>query len=123
MESNSQISKLQELIVRDSKLFFTTTSYIMILTIFMSLNFAPSPVIGTLASIVYFLINGMFLGHVFFEKHDLFLRFMLGNILLILFLASVAWAVMIIHNLDTIRSAFALCIVTAVCSFLNKRMK
>ena len=123
MERNSHFLKLQELTVSDRKLLFTTVSYIMILIIFINLNFTLSPVIGTPASIVYFLINGMFLGHVFFEKQDLFLRFMLGNLLLIVLLASVAWAVMIIYNLDTIRSTLVLCIVTAVCSFLNKRVK
>lgn len=123
MERNSYFLKLQELIVRDTKLLFTTVSYIMILIIFINLNFTPSPAIGTLASIVYFLINGMFLGHIFFRKQDLFFRFVLGNLLLIVFLASVAWAVMIIYNLDVMRSALVLCIVTAVCSFLNKRIK
>ena len=123
MERNSHLLKLQELIVSDRKLLFTTVSYIMILIVFINLNFTLSPVIGILASIVYFLINGMFLGHIFFKKQDLFFRFMLGNFLLIVFLASVAWAVMIIYNLDTIRSALVLCIVTAVCSFLNKKIK
>jgi len=122
MERNSHLLKLQELIVSDRKLLFTTVSYIMILIIFINLNFTLSPVIGTLASIVYFLINGVFLGHIF-KKQDFFFRFMLGNLLLIVFLASVAWAVMIIYNLDTIRSTLVLCIVTAACSFLNKRIR
>lgn len=115
--------KIQELIVRDEKLLFTIVSYITILMIFINLNFTLSPVIGIPASIVYFLINGMFLGHIFFEKQDFFFRFMLGNLLLIVFLALVAWAVMIIYNLDTMSSTLVLCIVTAFCSFLNKRIK
>jgi membrane protein DedA with SNARE-associated domain len=89
----------------------------------MNLKFTTSPIIGTSTSIVYFLINGMFLGNVFFEKQQLFLRFIFGNLLLIVLLALVAWAVMIIYNLDTIMSAFVLCVVTAVCSFLNKMIK
>ncbi len=121
MEGNSIFLKLQELIVRDRKLLFTTISYIMILMIFMNLSFTLSPAIGILASIAYFLINGTFLGHFFFGKQDLFFRFILGNLLLIVFLASVAWAVMIIYNLDALRSILVLCIVTALCSFLNKR--
>ena len=121
MEGISHFLKLQELIVRDRKLLFTIISYIMILMIFVNLNFALSPGIGILASIVYFLINGTFLGRSFFEKQDLFFRFILGNLLLVVFLASVAWAVMIIYNLDVIRSTLVLCIVTALCSFLNKR--
>jgi hypothetical protein len=123
MERSSNFLKLQKLMVSDKKLLFTTISYVTILIIFMNLKFALSPVIGTSASIVYFLINAMFLGHVFFEKQDFFLRFVFGNLLLIVLLALVAWAVMIIYNLDTIMSAFVLCVVTAVCSFLNKMIK
>jgi hypothetical protein len=98
MERSSSFLKLQELIVSDKKLLFTTVSCVMILIIFMNLKLTLSPVIGTSASIVYFL-------------------------LLIVLLALVAWAVMIIYNLDTIMSAFVLCVVTAVCSFLNKMTK
>jgi hypothetical protein len=123
MGRNSHLLKIQELIVSDKKLFFTTVSYVMVLIIFMNLKFTTSPIIGTSTSIVYFLINGMFLGNVFFEKQQLFLRFIFGNLLLIVLLALVAWAVMIIYNLDTIMSAFVLCVVTAVCSFLNKMIK
>lgn len=123
MERNSRFLKLQELIVGDRKLVFTTVSYIMILIVFINLNFILSPVIGIPASIVYFLINGMFLGHVFFEKQDFFLRFMLGNLALIVLLALVAWVVMIIYNLDIIRSVLVLCTVTAICSFLNRKVR
>ena len=123
MKNKSRFGIIEELIVRDEKLRFTTVSYIMTLMIFINLNFSLSLVIGTTASIIYFLINGAFLGRTFFEKEDLFLRFMLGNILLIAFLGLISWAIMIIYNLDTIRSAIVLCIVTALSSLSNKRMK
>jgi len=63
------------------------------------------------------------LGRAFFEKEDLFLRFMLGNLLLVTFLALIAWVVMIVYNLDIARSILVLCIVTALASLLNKRKK
>lgn len=123
MERNSHFLKLEKFIVRDGKLLFTTISYAMILMIFVNLNFTLSPAIGIPASIFYFLTNGIFLGHSFFEDQDIFLRFILGNLLLIVFLGATAWAVMIICNLDIIRSAIVLFIVTTLCSFLNKRTK
>lgn len=123
MQRNSHFLKLEKLIVCDRKLLFTTISYIMILMIFINVDFILSPAIGIPASIFYFLINGMFVGHSFFEKQEIFFRFILGNLLLIVFLALVAWAVMIIYNLDTMSSTLVLCIVTAFCSFLNKRIK
>jgi len=123
MERDFNFLKLERLIVRDGKLLFTTFSYVMILLIFINLNFILSPAIGIPASIVYFLINGMFLGHSLFENQDIFLRFLLGSLLLVVFLGIAAWAVMIIYNLDVIRSIIVLCIVTTLCSVLNNRTK
>jgi len=115
---------MEELIVRDEKLLFTTVSYIMTLMIFVNLALSISWVIGTTVSIVYFLINGVFLGLAFFEKEGLFQRFMLGNLLLVIFLGLIAWAIMIIFgNLDTIRSVLVLCTVATASSVLNKGMK
>ena len=123
MKNKSRFIVMEESIIRDEKLLFTTVSYIMILVIFINLNFYFSPAIGTVASITYFLINGIFLGRAFFEKEDLFLRFMLGSLLLVTFLAMIAWVIMIIYNLDITRSILVLCIVTALASLLNKRKK
>jgi len=123
MEIDFDFLKLEKFIVRDGKILFTTISYVMILVILINLNFILSPAIGIPASIVYFLINGIFLGHSFFENQDIFPRFLLGSLLLVVFLGIAAWAVMIIYNLDAIRSAIVLCIVTTLCSVLNRRTK
>ena len=124
MKNRSLLVIMQERIARDEKLLFTTVSFAMILLIFLNLNFSLTPAIGTTASILYFLINGTFLGHAFFEKEDRFLRFMLGNLLLIIFLGLIAWATMIIfYNLDIVRSALVLFIVSTSSSLLNKRMR
>lgn len=113
---------IEELIVRDEKLLFTTVSYITTLMIFINLNFSLSPAIGTTASIVYFLINGAFLGRAFFEKEDIIVRLTLGILLLVAVLGILAWAMLIIYNLDMIQTTIVLLVVTAMCSFLNKRM-
>lgn len=119
--------KIEELIVRDNKLLSTTVSFFMILLIFINLNFNFSSfidtVIGVIASAVYFLINGCFLGCAFFENEDLFLRFMLGYMLLITCLALVAWVVLIVYNLNIVGSILVLCIVCSLSSFLNKKRK
>lgn len=123
MKNKSRFVIIEESIIRDEKLLFTAVSYITILMIFINLNLYFSPAIGTIASVTYLLINGTFLGRAFFEKEDLFLRFMLGNLLLLSCLALIAWAVMTIYNLDITRSTLVLCIVTALASLLNKRKK
>ena len=123
MESNFRYKKLEELIVRDHNFVFTIFSFLLILIIYLNLSFTSSPIIGTAASLAYFIINGIFLGHAFFEKENAFLSFLLGSFLFIVFLGLVAWIVMILHNLDIVRSAIVLCIATALSSFLNRRMK
>lgn len=122
MKNTSRFVIIEELIVRDEKLLFTMVSYIATLMIFINLNFSLSPAIGTTASIIYLLINGTFLGRAFFEKEDIFVRLMLGILLLVAVLGILAWAMMIVYNLDMIQTTLALSVVTALCSFLNKRM-
>lgn len=123
MESRSRYRKLEELIVRDHNFIFTIFSFLLILIIYLNLSFTSSPIIGTAASLALFMINGIFLEHAFFEKENAFLNFLLGSLLFIMFLGLVAWIVMILHNLDIVRSTIVLCIVTALSSFLNRRMK
>jgi len=123
MKRNLRLSALENLIASDRKFSFTLLSYAIISITFVNLSVTRSPLIGGITSLIYLLINGTFLGRAYFEKEELFLRFMLGNILLIVFLGLISWAIMIIYNLDTIRSAIVLCIVTALSSLSNKRMK
>jgi len=47
-------------------------------------------------------INAIFMGNAFFEKEDPFSRFMLGTLLLIVFLGLISWVVMMIYNLDAV---------------------
>jgi len=107
-----------------SKIFFLTLlSYATILIIFINLTTIGSPVIGALAFITYFLLNAPVLGRFFFEKERSFFRLMLGNLLLIIFLGLASWAVMVIYNLDIIRSVIALCIVATLSSLIRLKMK
>jgi len=123
MESKFRYRKLEELIVRDHNFIFTIFSFLLILIIYLNLSFTSSPIIGTAASLAFFMINGIFLGRAFFEKENALLSFLLGSLLFIVFLGLVAWIVMILHNLDIVRSMMVLCIVAALSSFLNRRMK
>jgi len=108
---------------RNKIFFLTLLSYATILTIFINLTTIQSPLIGAVASVAYFLINATVLGRFFFEKEQLFFRLIFGNLLLIMLLGLVSWAVMAIYNLDIIRSVTALCIVTTLSSFLRLKMK
>jgi len=109
--------------VRNKIFFLTLLSYATILIIFINLTTIHSPLIGAIASVTYFLINATVLGRFFFEKEHIFFRLIFGNLLFIMLLGLVSWAVMVIYNLDIIRSVIALCIVTTLSSFLRLKMK
>ncbi len=98
-------------------------SYISILMIFINLNLTSTPIIGVPATIIYFLINSTFIGMALFQNENLLVKLLLGTLLLIVILGLTGLAVMIIYNLDNLRSAIVLCITTFIASVLNKGMK
>lgn len=123
MANTLEFSKLEKLIARDQKLLFTLTSYILILVIYINLNALEYSAVGVLASIMYFLINGTFLGHAFFEKEDPVFRLMFGILLLIMLLGFVGWLAVLIYNLDVLRFTLVLFIVATLSSLINRRVK
>ena len=112
--------KVEELIVRDEKFLFTAVSCLMILIIYLNSIFSLSVVLGIIASLIFFLINILFLGNTLFEKEFPFLRFMLGSLMLLLFLGIIGWVILIIYNLDIIRVTIALCVLTGLSSTMNR---
>ena len=118
-----QLNKLEKLIIHDQKLLFTLTSYVLILAIYINLNTFQSWALGIVASIMYFLINGTFLGNTFFKKEDTFFRLMFGILLLIMLLGFLGWLAVISYNLDVIRFTLVLFIAATLSSLLNRRVK
>ncbi len=123
MKTRSGFDKIEQRITRDEKMLFTLVSYVVVLTIFINLSRFQSPILGLLASAIYFLINGIFLGHVFFEKEIAFFRLMYGLLLLIMLLGFVGWLAVVIYNLDVMRFTLVLFIVTTLSSLLNRKVK
>jgi len=117
------LNRLEKLIVLDQRFLFTLTSYFLILAIYINLNALKSPAIGAVVFVLYFLINGIFLGHAFFDKEEAFFRLMFGVLSLIMLLGFVGWVVMMIYNLDATESALVLFITATLSSLLNGRMK
>jgi hypothetical protein len=111
------------LIAQDRKLLFTLTSYVLVLAIYANSVAFQTPILGIAASILYFVINGIFLGHAFFEKEGSFLRLMFGILILIMLLGFAGWLELIVYNLDVFRFTLALAVVTTVSSILHRRLK
>ncbi len=123
MKTRFGFDKIEQRITRDEKLLFTIISYVVTLTIFINVSEFQSPVLGLLASAIYFLINGIFLGHALFEKESTFFRLMFGILSLIMLLGFVGWLAVVIYNLDVTRFTLVLLIAATLSSLLNKRVK
>lgn len=114
--------RLEGIIVRDAKLRFTLLSYILVLIILLNLTSFQSPIIGLSASLVYILINAVFLGRAFFGSQELLFRLILGILVFMMLLGFVGWFILTIYNLDIMASVLVLLIAATVSSLTNKRM-
>ena len=120
MENQNIFHRMEESIINDKNLLATLVSYAAVFLIFTNLTIVRSPILGIPLTLTYFLVNVVFVGQAFFQKEKPFLRLMLGTMLLIAFLGLVSWAIMIIYNLDAIRSTIVLFIVATVSSIMHK---
>jgi len=116
-------STLERSIVQDKNFLYTIISFSTILVVFFNLTSFHYPLIGVIASIIFFVINTVFLGNAFFEKEPLFFRFVFGMLLFIMLLGFVGWLTLIIYNLDATRVTLVLLVVATSSSLLNRRMK
>jgi hypothetical protein len=121
MKWASRFRIVEKSVVKDKNFLYTIVSYSVTLAIFMNLNSFQSPLIGLIASILYFVINAVFLGNAFLAKENAFFRLMFGVLLLIMLLGVVGWLVLI-YNLDVTRFTLVLLITTTFSSLLNRRM-
>jgi len=123
MKRALRLGTLEKSVVQDKNFLYTIISYSVALAIFINLNSFQSPLFGLAASLIYFVINTVFLGNAFFEKEKAFFRGMFGILLLIMLLGFVGWLALIIYNLDATRVTFVLMVVATLTSVLNRRMK
>jgi hypothetical protein len=114
---------IEKSIVQDKNFLYTIVSYFVILAFFVNLNSFQSPLIGLMASVIYFVLSAVFLGNAFFEKESAFFRLMFGILLLVMLLGFVGWLTLIIYNLDATRCTLVLCVVATFSSLLNRRVK
>lgn len=113
---------IEKSVVQDKNFLYTIVSYSVILAFFMNLNGFQSPLIGLMASVIYLVINAVFLGNAFFEKENAFFRLMFGILLLTMLLGFVGWLTLIIYNLDVTRVTLVLLVVATLSSLFNRRM-
>lgn len=123
MPSLLEIRKIDKIIADDLQFRFTFSSYILILVIYINLNFSKSFVLGFVTFVLYFWINGTFLANVFFQNESLFMKLAFGFLALIMLLGFVGWLVMLVYNLDTPLFLLTLIVTATLSSLLNWRRK
>jgi len=123
MKTSYGFDKIEQRITHDERMLFTLGSYIVVIIILINLSEFQSPMLGLPASTIYFLINGIFLGHAFFKKEDAFFRLIFGTLLLIMLLGFIGLLAIIIYNLDVTRFTLVLFITATLSSLINRRMK
>lgn len=120
MEKAFRLETVEELILRDEKFLFTILSLVMALIASLNSAFILSTAIGITTSMVYLLINTVFLGHALFEKETALVRLLLGNLFFLLLLGIIGWATLTIYKLDVAAIAIVLCILTGLSSAMNR---
>jgi len=114
---------LENQIVQDKNFLFTAISFIVIFAAFVNLNTLGSSLIGFVVLIVYVVINSVFLGNAFFKNESVFLRLLLGVLLLIVLLGLAGWLAILVYNLDIAPFSFVLVITAAFSSLVNRRLR
>jgi hypothetical protein len=120
MKKTLRLENVEEFIVRDEKVLFTIVSFAMALIIFLNQVIIHSIIFGITSSLIFILLNAVFLGRVFFENETPLLRLVLGGLFLLLFLGIVGWIVMFLYNIDITGSTLTLCVTAALCSVMNR---
>ena len=123
MKPPHQFKSIEESITRDEKFLFTIFSLLMILIIHLNQIFANSTIIGTTASLVFFSLNTIFLAQALFKEETPFIRLVFGNLFFLLLLGIIGWITLTVYNLDVNNTSIALCVVTILCSAINKLKK
>lgn len=117
------LHEFERLISHDPKFLFTSVSYLLIFLIYINLTEIHLLLIGVLAFILFFLIDGVFLANAFFPKESMFFRLTFGLLLLVMLLGFVGWLIMLAYNLDTPLFLLSLMVATTVSSMLNWERK
>jgi len=80
-------------------------------TILINSVFVSSPIVGTIASVIYFILVGYLLGKVFFgDDEEGFMRFIFGVFLLISLFILVGTPVVVFYHLNVLGLAVVLCV-------------
>jgi len=116
--------KMERTISIDGKGVFTLISLASTIGIYINLTRLSSLYLGVILSIIYFSINSIFTGNIFFRDESVNFRFVFGLLLLLMLIAIGGAAIIIASALIPIRfdvtaTTALLALLTVGISFLN----
>ena len=123
MKRIQQPENIEKLITQDNFFVFTIVSLLMVAIIYLNQVSTNSLIMGTIASLIFFSINTIFLEQALFEEENALTRFVLGSLMLLLLLGIISWVTLITYNLNIINTSIALCALTILCSSVNRLRK
>ena len=82
-----KLGKLEETIARDKRGIFTILAIASTIGILINSIIFLSSIIGIILAIIYFSVNSIFLGNVFFKEENASFRLLLGLLVLLMIIA------------------------------------
>jgi hypothetical protein len=111
-----------KLVVKNRKMLLVT-SFLTILLMSINATFIGHTSIGSIAISVYFLINGLFWGNLFFKDQNSLLKLAMGSLLVTIYIALMGWLILIIHNLNIVNTILTFFIVAILPLLVEVRQK
>ena len=91
--------KLESVIASDRRGIFTILAIVSTIGMLVNSTTFSSPIIGTILATIYFLINSIFSGNIFFKEESANFRVLLGFLVLLMIIAIEGASLIIISSL------------------------
>ena len=121
---NTSLEKVERIVSIDRKGILTLVSLGSTIGIYINLTRLSSPYLGVTFSVIYFLINSVFTGNIFFRDEVVSFRCIFGLLLLVMLIALGGTTIIVASALisikfDAITTTALLASITATLSFLK----
>jgi len=118
------LEKLEKTISMDRKGIFTTIALLATIGVYINSTKLSFPLFGIVLSIIYFIINSVLMGNVFFRDENPNFRFVFGLLLLLMLVATGGATIIVASALipikfNTTTTTALLALITVTLSFLN----
>jgi len=98
-----ELGKLEEIIARDDRGVFTILAIVSTIGMLINSITFLSPIVGAVLTTIYFLVNSILLGNVFFKEENTNFRILFGLLVLLMIIALEGASLIIISAVFPIR--------------------